>query len=114
MTPAAFQAWSLKVFMWVLACDFFRVLVWLDHMGLRVATLVNLSFLGMDRLDERFARFIGPTAATARFIPEGIKCFTTWAPLLIPFFIPAGKNWDLVLDASRGHPHASAGGLLAV
>ena len=37
-----------------------RILIWLDHMGLRVATLVNLSFLGMDRLEERLARFLGP------------------------------------------------------
>ena len=111
MTPAAFQAWSLKVFMWVLAYDFFRVLIWLDHMGLRVATLVNLSFLGMDRLDERFARFIGPSAATARFIPEGIKRFTTWAPLLIPFYIPAGKSWDWAWSQSEAIQRASAGGL---
>ena len=33
--------------------DAVRVLIWLDHMGLRVATLVNLSFLGMDRLEYR-------------------------------------------------------------
>ncbi len=48
---ASFQSWSLKVFMWVLAYDFFRILIWIDHMGLRVATLVNLSFIGMDRLE---------------------------------------------------------------
>ena len=93
MSADTFAAWSLKVFMWVLAFDFFRVLIWLDHMGLRVATLVNLSFLGMDKLDEKFARFIGRDAA-GRFIPEGVKRFTTWAPLLIPFYIPAGKDWD--------------------
>ncbi|MCM8761263.1 MAG: hypothetical protein NC933_03935, partial [Candidatus Omnitrophica bacterium] len=52
MTPEAFRAWSLQVFVWILAVDWFRVLIWMDHMGLRVATLVNLSFLGMDRLDE--------------------------------------------------------------
>ena len=55
-----------------------RVLIWLDHMGLRVATLVNLSFLGMDKLDERLARFLGP-AATAECIPEAVKRFATWA-----------------------------------
>lgn len=95
-----FGAWSLKVFMWVLAYDAFRVLIWLDHMGLRVATLVNLSFLGMDRLDERVSRFIGPHAA-ARFIPEGIKRFTTWAPLLLPFYIPAGAAWNQVWNQSK-------------
>jgi cyclic beta-1,2-glucan synthetase len=108
---ASFQAWSLKVFMWVLAYDFFRILIWLDHMGLRVATLVNLSFIGMDRLDERFARFIGPAAATARCIPEGVKRFTTWAPLLIPFFIPRGKDWDWAWSQSEAIQRASGGGL---
>jgi cyclic beta-1,2-glucan synthetase len=100
LDPAAFEAWSLKVFTWVLAYDAFRVLIWLDHMGLRVATLVNLSFLGMDRLDERVSRFLGPHAA-ARFIPEGIKRFTTWAPLLLPFYIPAGAAWNQVWDNSK-------------
>ena len=108
---ASFQAWSLKVFMWVLAYDFFRILIWIDHMGLRVATLVNLSFIGMDRLDERFARFIGPAAATARCIPEGVKRFTTWAPLLIPFFIPRGKDWDWAWSQSEAIQQASGGGL---
>jgi len=96
----AFEAWSLKVFTWVLAYDAFRVLIWLDHMGLRVASLVNLSFLGMDRLDERVSRFLGSHAA-ARFIPEGIKRFTTWAPLLLPFYIPAGAAWNQVWDHSK-------------
>ena len=108
---ASFQAWSLKVFMWVLAYDFFRILIWIDHMGLRVATLVNLSFIGMDRLDERFARFIGPTASTARCIPEGVKRFTTWAPLLIPFFIPRGNGWDWAWSQSEAIQKASGGGL---
>jgi cyclic beta-1,2-glucan synthetase len=107
----SFQAWSLKVFMWVLAYDFFRILLWADHMGLRVATLVNLSFIGMDRLDERLARFIGPAAATARCIPEGVKRFTTWAPLLIPFFIPRGKDWDWAWSQSEAIQQASSGGL---
>lgn len=100
LNDAAFEVWSLKVFTWVLAYDVFRVLIWLDHMGLRVATLVNLSFLGMDRLDERVSRFLGPHAA-ARFIPEGIKRFTTWGPLLLPFYIPAGAAWDQVWDQSK-------------
>jgi cyclic beta-1,2-glucan synthetase len=109
---AGFQAWSLKVFMWVLAYDFFRILIWIDHMGLRVATLVNLSFIGMDRLDERLARFIGPEAATARCIPEGVKRFTTWAPLLIPFFIPRGKDWDWAWSQSEAIQKAAGGGLV--
>ena len=93
LSPDAFRAWSFRVFVSLLAFDAVRVLIWLDHFGLRVATLVNLSFLGMDRLDARLARFVRP-AATARFIPEGVKRFTTWAPLLIPFYIPRGTDWD--------------------
>jgi len=95
----AFRAWSLHVFTMLLAHDAIRVLIWLDHMGLRVATLVNLSFLGMDRLDERLARFLRPES-TARCIPEGVKRFTTWAPLLIPFYIPRGRDWDVAWAAS--------------
>jgi cyclic beta-1,2-glucan synthetase len=92
-SPAEFRAWSLDVFIALLAYDGVRIAVWLDHFGLRVATLVNLSFLGMDRLDERLSRFLAP-AATTRFIPEAVKRFTTWAPLLIPFYIPRGAEWD--------------------
>src|SRR3954468_25048797 len=92
-SPAEFRAWSLGVFISLLAFDAVRILIWLDHMGLRVATLVNLSFLGMDRLDRRLSRFLAP-AATARCIPEAVKRFTTWAPLLIPFYIPQGADWD--------------------
>ncbi len=111
----AFRDWSLRVFTALLAYDSIRVLIWLDHMGLRVATLVNLSFLGMDRLDGRLARFLSP-AATARCIPEGVKRFTTWAPLLIPFYIPRGADWDRAWGQSgAGNPPASvtvAGSLL--
>src|SRR5262249_57319044 len=93
MTPDAFRAWSLSVFIALLAYDAVRILIWLDHMGLRVATLVNLSFLGMDKLEQRLARFLSP-AATARCIPEGVKTFSTSAPLHIPFYIPRGMDWD--------------------
>ena len=62
-------------------------------MGLRVATLVNLSFLGGDRADEAAARFVGHHGRT-RAIPDGIRRFGTWAPLLIPFYIPRGSEWD--------------------
>jgi cyclic beta-1,2-glucan synthetase len=93
-----FTAWSLTVFSWIIAYGGFQILIWLDHMGLRVATLVNLSFLGMDRLDQRCARFVG-AEATARFIPEGVKRFTTWAPLLIPFYLPKGEQWAQVFQA---------------
>ncbi len=108
LSPEAFVRWSREMFLWVVAYGGFRVLIWLDHMGLRVATLVNLSFIGMDRLDERVARFIGP-AATVRFIPEGVKRFATWAPLLIPYYMPRGSDWDYVWDTSSAIMAASRG-----
>ncbi len=111
-SPAEFRSWSLNVFIALLAYDWVRILIWVDHMGLRVATLVNLSFLGMDRLDRRLARFLAP-ASTARCIPESVKRFTTWAPLLIPFFIPRGKDWDFAWSQSQAIQAASHGGPLA-
>ena len=108
MPHDVFRQWSLNVFVWVMAYDFFRILIWMDHMGLRVATLVNLSFLGMDKLDERIARFIGPAAAQ-RYIPEGIKRFSTWAPLLIPFYIPWGREWDYAWNTSQAIENANRG-----
>ncbi|MDD5423384.1 MAG: hypothetical protein PHT32_08235, partial [Candidatus Omnitrophica bacterium] len=100
MSPSAFNAWSLQVFIYILAFDFFRVLIWMDHMGLRVATLVNLSFIGLDKLDEKIARFIGPAAAQ-RYIPEAVKRFATWAPLLIPFYLPRGQAWDYAWNTAE-------------
>jgi cyclic beta-1,2-glucan synthetase len=112
-SPEAFRAWSLNVFICLLAYDAVRLLIWLDHMGLRVATLVNLSFLGMDRLDERLARFLG-SAATARCIPEGVKRFATWAPLLIPYYLPMGRDWDYAWSRSEAlQRSAEGGGLVA-
>ena len=108
----AFRAWSLDVFVALLAYDLVRVAIWLDHFGLRVATLVNLSFLGMDRLDARMARFTRP-ASTARCVPESVKRFTTWAPLLIPFYIPQGKDWDAAWSRSQQLQAAGGGGPLA-
>ena len=113
METEDFSSWSLEIFTCLLAYGVVRVLIWIDHMGLRVATLVNLSFLGMDKLDERVSRFLG-RYATARFIPEGVKRFTTWAPLLIPFYIPAGADWDHAWEKSEAIQRASAeGGWLA-
>jgi cyclic beta-1,2-glucan synthetase len=111
MSPTDFRAWSLQLFIYLLAYDWVRMLIWLDHFGLRVATLVNLSFLGMDRLDQRLARFLGP-AATARCIPEAVKRFTTWAPLLIPFYIPRGKDWDNAWNQSQALQQQDQGGLI--
>ena len=92
-SPETFRQFSLALFTGLLAYDWLRILIWFDHMGLRVASLVNLSFLGGDRADEAAARFIGFTGAT-RAIPDGIRRFGTWAPLLIPFYIPRGGEWD--------------------
>jgi cyclic beta-1,2-glucan synthetase len=99
-SPESFRAWSLHVFVLLLAYDAMRILIWLDHMGLRVATLVNLSFLGMDKLDGRVARFLG-SAATAQCIPDSVKRFATWAPLLIPYYIPRGQDWDYAWSQSE-------------
>ncbi|HTK73932.1 MAG TPA: hypothetical protein VL371_01675, partial [Gemmataceae bacterium] len=100
LSPDEFRQWSLNLFIALLAYDSVRILIWLDHMGLRVATLVNLSFLGMDKLEERLSRFLSP-AATARCMPEAVKRFTTWAPLLIPYYLPRKENWDRAWDESQ-------------
>ena len=92
-SPGDFRQFSLTIFLGLLAYDWLRILIWFDHMGLRVASLVNLSFLGGDRADEAAARFIGHNGRT-RAIPDGIRRFGTWAPLLIPFYIPRGADWD--------------------
>ncbi len=92
-SPASFRQFSLMMFLGLLAYDWLRILIWFDHMGLRVASLVNLSFLGGDRADEAAARFVGHNGRT-RAIPDGIRRFGTWAPLLIPFYIPRGTEWD--------------------
>jgi cyclic beta-1,2-glucan synthetase len=99
-----FRAWSLDIFTALLAYDALRVLIWFDHMGLRVATLVNLSFVGGDVADERAARFLGKSQ-TSRAIPEGIRRFGTWAPLLLPFYIPRGVDWDSAWSASEQLAH---------
>ncbi len=92
-TPEAFRRFSLVLFLGLLAYDWLRILIWFDHMGLRVASLVNLSFLGGDRADEAAARFVGHHGRTRAF-PDGVRRFMTWAPLLIPFYIPRGAEWD--------------------
>ncbi|QEH39254.1 N,N'-diacetylchitobiose phosphorylase (plasmid) [Aquisphaera giovannonii] len=111
LTPEAFRAWSLQVFTALLAYDSIRVLIWLDHMGLRVATLVNLSFLGVDQMETSLARFLSP-AATARCIPNAVKRFATWGPLLLPFYIPRGKDWDQAWDTSQKIQAENTAGLL--
>ena len=110
---ADFRAFSLTIFIGLLAFDWLRVLIWFDHMGLRVATLVNLTFVGGDRLDEAAGRFVGH-AARARVIPDGVRRFATWAPLLIPFYIPRGARVGQGVDrggdvAQRRRPDAGPG-----
>ena len=100
LTPEAFRGWSIQTFLSLLAYDWVRILIWIDHMGLRVATLVNLSFVGGDALDELLARFQGHPGR-ARCIPEALRRFATWAPLLIPFFLPMGADWAHVWDGAE-------------
>ena len=111
LDPVDFRHFSLEIFLGLLAYDWLRILIWFDHMGLRVATLVNLSFVGGDALDEAAARFVG-FAARTRVIPEGIRRFATWAPLLIPFYIPRGGDWDVAWTGAEAvraaHPPLSA------
>ncbi|HEY1735147.1 MAG TPA: glycosyl transferase family 36, partial [Methylovirgula sp.] len=100
MSDHDFRIWSLVIFTGVLAYDWLRVLIWFDHMGVRVATLVNLTFVGGDRLDRVAARAVGYAAPT-RFIPESIRRFATWMPLLIPFYIPRGGEWDIAWSGAE-------------
>jgi len=102
-----FRTWSLEIFTALLAYDALRVLIWFDHMGLRVATLVNLSFVGGDLADEKAARFLGKEQKS-RAIPEGIRRFGTWAPLLLPFYIPRGADWDKAWTAAEALAGARA------
>ena len=106
-SPSDFRDFSLTIFLGLLAYDWLRVLIWFDHMGLRVATLVNLSFIGGDRVDEAAGRFLGHGART-RAIPDAIRRFGTWAPLLIPFYIPRDGGLGQGLDR-RGGARAGAG-----
>lgn len=104
----AYRGWSLELFLGLMAYDWLRVLIWFDHMGLRVATLINLSFGAADRLDEKVARWLGHQAR-ARAFPESIRRFATWAPLLLPFYIPRGAEWDYVWQRSAALHAASPG-----
>ena len=100
LDEAAFRQWSLQTFLGLMTYGWLRILIWFDHMGLRVATLVNLSFIGLDRLEARLSRWLGHASPTP-VIPEGIRRFATWAPLLLPFYIPRGAEWDFVWQESQ-------------
>ncbi|MFZ5533762.1 MAG: GH36-type glycosyl hydrolase domain-containing protein [Pseudomonadota bacterium] len=117
LDEAAFRQWSLQTFLGLMTYGWLRILIWFDHMGLRVATLVNLSFIGLDRLEARLSRWLGHASPTP-VIPEGIRRFATWAPLLLPFYIPRGAEWDFVWQESQrlatasDSPFIPAAGLL--
>ena len=111
-SPEAFRAWSLQTFINLLAFDWLRIAIFIDHMGLRVATLVNLSFVGVDMLDEKTARFMGHSART-RVIAEGLRRFVTWAPLLLPFYLPRGSDWDYAWGQAAGISAATNSPLLS-
>ena len=110
LPPSQFRDWSLSIFTALLTYDWLRVLIYFDHMGLRVATLVNLSFVGGDMADESSARFLG-AKSRSRAIPEGLRRFGTWAPLLIPFYIPRGAEWDKAWDGAAA---AQSGGVTPI
>ena len=117
LSSGDFRDLSLTMFIGLLAYDWLRVLIWFDHMGLRVATLVNLTFLGGDRVDEAAGRFLGHGARTLA-IPDAVRRFATWAPLLIPYYIPRGADWDTAWTGAetlaRGGPMPGAVKALAV
>ena len=95
-----FRAFSLTIFLGLLAFDWLRVLIWFDHMGLRVATLVNLSFVGGDRADEAAGRFLGHAART-RVIPDGIRRFAHLGAAADPVLHPARRRMGQGLDRRR-------------
>ena len=111
-SPEAFRAWSLQTFINLLAFDWLRIAIFIDHMGLRVATLVNLSFVGVDSIDEKTARFLGHSART-RVIAEGLRRFVTWAPLLLPFYLPRGSDWDYAWGQAASMSAAHNGQLIS-
>jgi cyclic beta-1,2-glucan synthetase len=110
--PDGFRSWSLNLFTRMLAFDWLRILIWVDHMGLRVSTLVNLSFIGGDWLDEKAASFVGYNART-HCLPEGVRRFATWAPLLIPFYLPRGGDWDRAWKQAEAMARAAGPGIVA-
>ena len=101
LRPDAFRAWSLQVFIWPAGLRLVRVLIWLDHMGLRVATLVNLSFIGGD-LGWTSGRPVDGPLGPTRVVPEGIRRFAPGQPSLIPFYIPRGAEWEQVWTGAEG------------
>ena len=101
------------MFLGLLAYDWFRVLIWFDHMGLRVATLVNLSFIGGDLADERAARWIGHSGR-ARMYPRRPAPLRDLGAAADPLLHPARRRVGPGLgrgraDAGRRTQPAAAG-----
>ena len=108
MTHDAFRAWSLLVFINLLAYDSVRILIWLDHMGLRVATLVNLSFLGMDKLEQRLARLAGP-GGDGPLHSRGSQAVHHLGPSADPLLYPPRQRLGPGLEHGRGHSQPCPG-----
>ena len=96
-----FRAFSLTIFLGLLAYDWLRVLIWFDHMGLRVATLVNLTFVGGDRADEAAGRFLGACRAHARH-PRRHPQIRDLGAAADPVLYPARRRMGQGLDRRRG------------
>ena len=79
-----------------------RILIWLDHMGLRVATLVNLSFLGMDKLEQRLARCAGP-GGDIPLHSRGRQALHHVGAAAHPVLYPPRHGLGSRLERSRGH-----------
>ena len=107
MSHDRFADFSLTMFMGLLAYDWLRILIWFDHMGLRVATLVNLSFVGGDRLDEAAGRFLGHGART-RAIPERHPPFRHLGAAAHSLLHPARRQLGQGVDRRRSLWRAAA------
>ncbi len=102
-----FRAWSLDIFTAILAFDALRVLIWFDHMGMRVATLVNLSFVGGDMLDEQAARFVGKEQMS-RAIPRGHPPFRHMGAAAFALLPSARRRVGQGLDGGGADDHDAA------
>ena len=107
-TPEAFRAWSLEVFLGLLAYDWLRVLIWFDHMGLRVATLVNLSFVGGDRARRARRPLARPLRPHARH-PRGHPPLRHLGAAADPVLHPARRRMGPGLDRGRARAQRRRG-----
>ena len=89
------------MFIGLLAYDWLRVLIWFDHMGLRVATLVNLSFLGGDRARRGGGALPRPRRAHPRH-PRRHPAFRHLGAAAHSLLHPARRGLGQGLDRRRG------------